>query len=118
MMVVLSSRETLELHNLEVRNGAMLVIAQMPIELLQQFATKLVCSRLGGLDVLENIDMQTILNGEGTVKGAWGCLIFELKKYFLVPPVYLIAVAIFVTTNLIIIVSEGYHAYRCSLTEE
>jgi hypothetical protein len=41
MMVVLSSRETLELHNLEVGNGAMLVIAQMPIELLQQFATKL-----------------------------------------------------------------------------
>ncbi|OBT94338.1 hypothetical protein VE01_07767 [Pseudogymnoascus verrucosus] len=41
MMVVLSSREAVELHNLEVKNEAVLVIAQMPIELLQQFATRL-----------------------------------------------------------------------------
>ena len=41
IMVILSSSETIELHNLDVGNGAMLVIAQMPIESLQQFATKL-----------------------------------------------------------------------------
>ncbi|KAF4629967.1 hypothetical protein G7Y89_g8175 [Cudoniella acicularis] len=41
IMVVLSSKETLELHNLEVGNGAMLVIARMSMELLQQFAIKL-----------------------------------------------------------------------------
>jgi hypothetical protein len=36
-----SSRRTAELHNPEVGDGAMLVVAQMPTELLQQLATRL-----------------------------------------------------------------------------
>jgi hypothetical protein len=40
-MVVLSSSKSVELHNLVVGNEAMLVIAQMPVELLWRFAAKL-----------------------------------------------------------------------------
>jgi hypothetical protein len=40
IMVILSSGEAVELHNPKVGSGAILVVAQMPLELLQQFATK------------------------------------------------------------------------------
>lgn len=40
MMVVLSSTEAVEIHN-PVVNGSILVVAQMPAELLEQFATQL-----------------------------------------------------------------------------
>lgn len=40
-MVVLSSTETLKLHQSKIGNEAILVIVQMPMELLQQFAAKL-----------------------------------------------------------------------------
>jgi hypothetical protein len=60
--------------------------------------------------------MQTILDGEGMVREAWGCVIFELKKILFGSTSLPIAIAIFVTTNLFIIVSEGRHACGCSLT--
>ena len=41
MMIVLSSTEAVEVRNAKVVNGSILVVAQMPVELLARFATQL-----------------------------------------------------------------------------